>query len=63
MLKTILLQSADPQPSCKIPLTLDQISQVEKILEQLGKEFRGDRYHLMNRFKQFVCLEFSSFSA
>ena len=23
--------------------------EVEKILEQLGKEFRGDRYHLMNR--------------
>merc|ERR1712126_640031 len=22
---------------------------VEKILEQLGKEYRGDRYHLMNR--------------
>ena len=25
------------------------LSQVEKILEQLGKEYRGDRYHLMNR--------------
>ena len=24
-------------------------NEVEKILEQLGKEFRGDRYHLMNR--------------
>eukprot|EP00092_Neocalanus_flemingeri_P010206 GFUD01010997.1.p1 GENE.GFUD01010997.1~~GFUD01010997.1.p1 ORF type:complete len:244 (-),score=40.02 GFUD01010997.1:818-1549(-) len=23
--------------------------EVEKILEQLGKEYRGDRYHLMNR--------------
>ena len=23
--------------------------EVEKIIEQLGKEYRGDRYHLMNR--------------
>ena len=23
--------------------------EVEKILEQLGKEYRGDRYHLMSR--------------
>ena len=23
--------------------------EVEKIMEQLGKEYRGDRYHLMNR--------------